>query len=143
MKINQKQLIVIGLILLALASFSYVTWWILGDFDTYSSRRVWTITNVSALTSYIEQFKERQERFPESISELKGFIKDKNEFNSRRFMEFISDANGLEKESSILDNSGGWYYNKENGELKVNLTMPLKQYFKNCRYRKDEIPANW
>lgn len=58
--------------------------------------------------------------------------------------EWISRLRGNSTEWDVLNNKGGFYYNKHTGEVKINLTQPLKDYFIIFfGERGDEIPADW
>lgn len=100
----------------------------------------------------IELFKKEKGRAPYSLSELSNWresITDLNEFNPGfRFgihKERLSSRHGNSKEYTELNNKGGFYYNNQTGEVKLNLTKPLKEYFIfiYVRSNKDEIPADW
>jgi len=94
----------------------------------------------------IRLFVEQNGRFPNSLVELNEYGKkfpDKIQwyFTSS---ESISKSSPNYSEHSILDGTGGLYYNPETGELKINLTKPLKYY---CRFyfgeKRKETPSNW
>ena len=83
-------------------------------------------------------------RFPESLDELNEYRKKYPEKTSRwPFAERISPSSGMQGHAK-LDGSGGFFYDPQSGDIKVNLTKPLHEYWKRCSgKRKDEIPADW
>lgn len=94
----------------------------------------------------IRLFAEQNGRFPDSLDELNEYGKkfsDKIDwyFPSR---ESISGKPSNSREHSVLDGTGGLYYNSKTGELKLNLTRPLKSYWRFCLGEKrDKVPADW
>ena len=58
--------------------------------------------------------------------------------------ETISCAKGNSNEYNILNGKGGFYYNNKTGEVRINLTQPLSDYFLIYIGGKgEEIPADW
>ncbi len=58
--------------------------------------------------------------------------------------EYISKKNGSNKVSNILDGSGGWYYDKQNHTVYINLNKPIKYYLRYYRGKySEERPSNW
>ncbi len=48
------------------------------------------------------------------------------------------------KEYDVLNGEGGWYYNKETGEVKLNITKPVKDYVQAYVGEiGNEIPSDW
>ncbi len=94
----------------------------------------------------IHLFFKHNSRFPKSLDELYEYG-DKFP-NKIQWMvtpeETISKKRPDSSEHSILDGTGGLYYNPENGELKVNLTKPLKSYFRfYFGEKRNEVPSDW
>ncbi len=109
----------------------------------------WTLISLQHLRSGIQLFKNENGRYPETLSELNTLYRNNGDVKSvySENMEFISNIKGCNIEYGILNGEGGWYYNSKIGEIRVNLTKPLKEYFnfKDCsnitmRYR---IPSDW
>ena len=98
----------------------------------------------------IRLFFEQTGHFPESLQEMNEYAKkgkkyrDKIDWRSPP-MECISRNHRLNSsEHSVLDDTGGLYYNPKTGVLKVNLTKPLKSYWRfYSGERRDEVPADW
>ncbi len=104
-----------------------------------------TINNLGLSRRSIQFFTEQNGRFPDSLHELWEYWKNHPE---RRewpgpSKEFISaESNGTEH--SVLDGTGGLYYDPKTGEMKINLTKPLKSYWRFYFGKKrDQIPADW
>jgi len=58
--------------------------------------------------------------------------------------ESISEKQSNSHEHSVLDGTGGLHYNPKTGVLKVNLTKPLKSYWRfYFGKRRNEVPADW
>ena len=94
----------------------------------------------------IQEFRVAKARYPESLAELEGFIGETGElgFAGGRFVEQISSSMGNSTEHRALDGTGGWYYGKDTGELKVNLTGQVNSYFRVYRASDgSQRPCDW
>ena len=94
----------------------------------------------------IRLFAKQNGRFPNSLVELNEYGKKFPDEINWLFppSESISKSSPNYSEHSVLDGTGGLYYNPENGELKVNLTKPMKYYWRfYFGKEKDKIPSNW
>jgi hypothetical protein len=109
-------------------------------------QRLWVSQLNLRLARYsISLFKEQVGRFPESLEELDEYgKKHPHEIDWRwPYGETISRRRRTEGHAQ-LDGSGGFFYDPESGDIRVNLTKPLHHYWR--RYsgkRRDEIPADW
>jgi hypothetical protein len=105
-----------------------------------------TRLKVFLVRSKIDNFYNTEGRYPDTLRELEGYIKNTSdlEFNVISFKENISDPEGIETESDVLNGDGGWYYDKTKGELRLNIVQPIKYYkkFYFGKYRND-IPSDW
>ena len=94
----------------------------------------------------IHLFAEQNGRFPDSLDELNEYGKkfpDKIKWHFPPKVS-ISGKPSNSREHSVLDGTGGLYYNSKTGELKVNLTKPLKAYWRFYFGKgKDKVPADW
>jgi hypothetical protein len=100
--------------------------------------------SLSYLREQIRQYHETTGEFPPSLAQMKaGFVAEPGE-RWGPDKEWLSTDKGNGRESSVLDGRGGWYYNQETGELRINLDKPLKSYLKHY-YRRDrnERPCDW
>ena len=101
---------------------------------------------VTLIRSKIERFYKNKDRYPDSLKELEEYIEitTESEDNIISFKEHFSNIEGVATESKILNGEGGWYYDKTNGEIKLNLTQPIKHYKPNYRGKyRNEIPSDW
>jgi hypothetical protein len=100
--------------------------------------------SLSYLREQIRQYHEATGAFPSSLAQMKARFVGKPGERWGPDKEWLSTDQGNARESSVLDGSGGWYYNKETGELRLNLKQSLKHYLKHY-YRRDrnERPCDW
>ncbi len=101
---------------------------------------------VFLVRSKIDNFYNVEGRYPNTLRELEEYIKNTSEpeVNIISFKEYISNPEGIEAESDVLNGEGGWYYDKTKGELRLNIVQPIKYYkkFYFGKYRSD-IPSDW
>lgn len=94
----------------------------------------------------IDSFYNVKGRYPNTLIELKGYIENTSEsgFNVVSFKEYLSNPEGVEIESDVLNGKGGWYYDKTKGELRLNIVQPIKHYkkFYFGKYR-NVTPSDW
>lgn len=111
------------------------------DYNRRWDRRVWTVKrHVKDVRKTVEAFHELKGRYPRSFDELRHI---------GRLDRLYGDLTS-EKQSDVpvyqeLNDKGGYYYDPNNGEIRLNLTRPVKEYLPR-RYRgeaKDEIPSSW
>ena len=58
--------------------------------------------------------------------------------------EHISDTDGCSSESAVLNGKGGWYYDRKTGDIRINLTQPVKHYMKwYFGFDRNEKPSDW
>jgi hypothetical protein len=93
----------------------------------------------------IQLFAEQNGRFPDSLNELNEYGKKfPNQiqwyFPAKESIAGKPDS----REHSVLDGTGGLYYNPKTGELKLNLTKPLKAYWRfYFGESRNHVPADW
>ena len=107
-----------------LVTIGLVWTWIVGN--SYRWRLQPTINNLVLSRRSIQLFTEQNGRFPDSVHELWEYWDNHPEGREwrGRSNESIS-AKRNSTESSVLNGTGGLYYNPKTGELKINLTKPL------------------
>ena len=117
---------------------------------SYPRRLNTTKTILKFSRESIRLFFEQTGSFPESLHEMNEYAKKDEKFRAKIKwgmppMECISIYHpSNSSEHDVLDDTGGLYYNPKTGELKVNLTKPLKSYWRfYSGERKDEVPADW
>ena len=93
-----------------------------------------------------QAFRERNGRYPESLNELRRYIRNKR--GDLRAPSMYVDLNS-ERQSDVpeyrqLNDKGGYYYDPNSGEIRLNMTRPVKEYLKwySGSY-KDQIPSSW
>lgn len=112
-----------------------------------SQRIIDTQLNLRDLEKDLEIYIRLEKKYPESLSKMYEYIASYSEAKFRAEKvgsEYISIEKGTDKEFSELNGKGGWYYNKQTGEVRVNLTKPVKKYLKfYFGWDHDEIPSEW
>lgn len=112
-----------------------------------NTRRVYsTKQSLLTLKDQLQYYKKINHGYPESLGDLKKYTQQDPNFPQRdRFIaERISDPNGNTSEYKVLNGKGGWYYNGTTGEIRVNLTQPIKQYIGSYLGKVgNEIPSDW
>lgn len=96
-----------------------------------------TLENLQKMRSSIVNYKKDNLRLPQFLDQIPnwepGFYK-----------EYISTKNGESSIGNILDGSGGWYYNPENGNIKVNIIETVNKYIPNCKgFCAKQKPSDW
>lgn len=135
-------LLVVGLTLLMLVLSVCIG----RKYHDYSSRLRATRLGLYFTRNSIPLFFEQNGRFPKSLHELNEYGKKFPKEIHWMFPpgESISSYRSDLPEHAVLDGTGGLYYNPETGVLKVNLTKPLKSYWRfYFGKRRNEVPADW
>lgn len=123
--------------------------WLLQVFmgDPYGKELQWTKVSLIILRENIAKFRQIEGRFPESLAELQTrIVQDQtNQYTNRENKEHISTKEGRSDEHESLDGKGGWFYDNKTGEVRVNLSEPLKKYFQHYYVigRRNQVPAEW
>ena len=130
-------------ILLFLTVFLIVRY---SGYDPHQKELEWTRVSLLSYRQHIKSFHETNSRYPDSLLELSEYVRGKGARSERLDLkEHISTPTGCLEEHPVLDGTGGWYYDKETGTIKVNLTERLKVYFN--RYfvlsKRNQIPSEW
>ena len=105
-----------------------------------------TKTYLRIVRQRVMWFKETEGRNPTSINELRFYFKTQHDSNdlNELYIDFNKKARSDIKEYSILNNQGGYYYCGDTGEVRINLTKPVKDYmWFYFGKERNEIPANW
>ena len=94
----------------------------------------------------IRLYYEQNDKYPESLYKLEEYA-NKYPNKMKGYYppgEVISCSNISRSEHKVLDGTGGLFYDPNTGYLKINITKPLKSYWKLyfCEGR-NEIPADW
>jgi len=116
--------------------------------NPYQKRIEYTGISLAAIRYDISLFHKQHDRYPISLSEIKETslkgVDTKMRYSNRDYKEYLSSEEGSSHEFKELNNKGGWYYNPDNGQVKVNLTGPLHTYLSHYYYQgRYQIPSEW
>jgi len=112
----------------------------------YSKKLLWTKFSLRLARMNISQFRQTKARNPHSLGEINQYAQEHPDSGLRKiaFGEYLTNTNGNKKEYTSLNGQGGMFYNAETGEVKVNLTKPVKYYLRlYFGEKRNEIPADW
>jgi len=119
---------------------------ILGYHSNCEDRVRRTKFNLIVARSRVKAYKETTGSYPICLAEIKEYAEKHPESNlgKRHFKEYLSIRKGNLKESADLNDTGGWYYNKTAGEVKINIIKPVKHYLTfYFGEERNEIPSDW
>lgn len=143
----------ISIIVLVLLVFSAFVWSeVVAQFQQNAIRNAKHAVRVARTN--IAWYKTTTGRLPVTLNEIEYYVNSTNVdvrrvglnlFRLDLHREKISSLSGNFSEHSVLNNQGGFYYNKDTGEVKLNLTEPVKSYFIICftKTNLNEIPVDW
>ena len=112
----------------------------------YSKKLHWTEYSLRLARMDISKFRQITSRDPNSLNEIYEYAKKHRDSGlyGKKYGEYLTDTDGNKKESQVLNGQGGLFYNKETGEVKVNLTKPVKSYLHlYFGASRNDIPADW
>jgi hypothetical protein len=101
---------------------------------------------LSVIRRDVNDYKEKIGKYPPSLKDAVEYNKKNKLFPvlNEFYFDFNSESHANIPEYNELNNKGGYYYNKETGEARLNLTKPVKKYFMfYFGTRSNEIPAEW
>ena len=129
-------------VVLSLLIFAYIN-----SYNKSCERRfVGVQATLKYLRASIFLFSEENGRYPDSLSELEKFCKDSGGRESwfKMYVDLSSDKRSEIPEYRELNDKGGYYYDSEKGEVRINLTRPVKKYLPRYQGRyEDTIPSSW
>lgn len=139
-KRSEKIVLVLCAILLILLADSYAN-----SIRTCNRKIRTTRLYLELYRHKVETYKEAIGQYPETLAAMHEFAKEHPDIEIYgKSKEYITSGKGVWSESANLDGSGGWYYNPQTGEIKINLTHPIKKYtFLYFGSYRNEIPAEW
>jgi hypothetical protein len=115
-------------------------------YDPYVSKERFLVTagELERVRSAVKHYYENNHSYPNSLAELRMYVQENPGmvFRSTDLREHITTEEGNGQESNVLDGSGGWFYDKATGEVKLNITRPVVHYLGPAFYPQ-EIPADW
>lgn len=147
---KNKKFIFVLLILLVITVFFLDSMY----YYSLSSRVVNAKHSLYVARRSIKWYKTQTGNYPLHLSTIQEYAKgnglSKKEPYTRLFehdshKERITSSSGNSVEYNELNGQGGFFYNPNTGEVKLNITKPLKEYFwfyflaTDC----DEIPSEW
>jgi hypothetical protein len=141
LKLSKKMvfLIVIGLVLLL---FGLVLE--LNDYGMADKRVSGTRISLELYRGAIKQFKEQKGAYPATLKVAAEFAEQQRLTMSKEICEYITDAEGNSEQYGQLNGNGGWYYDNNTGQVRVNITVPVRKYFKlYFGERRNQIPSEW
>jgi hypothetical protein len=87
----------------------------------------------------IKIYHEEKNQYPATLNELRNYLGF-----DKIYVDLTSERRSNIPEYQELNGKGGYYYDKNTGEIRLNLTKPVMEYLP--RYKggfKDEIPSSW
>jgi len=132
-------LIVVALVLLLLGLALELT-----DYGMSEKRVSGTKVSLQLYRGAIQQFKEQKETYPANLEISIEFLRQQGQIIPKGVCEYITSAEGSNVQYEELNGNGGWYYNNNSGEVRVNVTGPVKNYLKlYFGEERNEIPSKW
>jgi hypothetical protein len=145
---NKKVVIILAVIVL-LVIVSIFEYYDVGGFE---KRITSTSLNLKIIRNTVNGFSNFVGRWPTSLSEISSYAEKHGDYAQKypdyellaNLNEYVSSRNGKRSEHSILNGTGGWYYNPKNGEVKINVNKSLRKvcpfYF---RADRNKVPSEW
>ena len=137
----------IFVIIIALA-FVLIGFTIKTEYDNRCEERILVIrVHLNSLRDNIKHFFKQNGRYPNSLNEYLQYAQAQNQDKSQKiklYVDLSSKETSEIPEYRELNDKGGYYYDPNNGVIRLNLTRPVKEYLKWYRGElKDEIPSTW
>ena len=109
---------------------------------------------IVAIRAYLNDIRERidyfynmNERYPKSLSELRQVVTEEHPYYlslEELLIDLKSKPQKDVPEYRELNNKGGYYYDPNTGEIRLNLTRPVKEYLPFCYIKfRNQIPSEW
>jgi len=101
--------------------------------------------NLKTLRRYVSFLYEKHGIYPDSFAQLRGSLIQSGSGNwDRLYVDLASDRQAEVPEYRELNNKGGYYYDPNRGEIRLNLTRPVREYLRwyGGSYA-DQIPSHW
>jgi type II secretory pathway pseudopilin PulG len=117
------------------------------SYDTRCDRRIRaTIGHLKALRNAMNVYFRMYGQYPDSLNEFQQWAKGGKHsgFWDKMYVDLTS---GKQIDIPVyreLNNKGGYYYDPNTGEIRLNLTRPVKGYLKwygGCY--KNKVPSSW
>jgi hypothetical protein len=93
----------------------------------------------------IQFFFEQNGRYPNSLDEFRSYaLQHNSHIWDKMYIDLTSDKQSDVPEYRELNDKGGYYYDPNTGDIKLNLTRPVKEYLPHYHGRfKDKTPSSW
>ncbi len=129
---------ILGTLIFVLVFFAY---------QDRCKRRIRVIrVNLSVLRDVIRIYSEVHGGYPNSLNEFRQWSKGDQSQGTwdKMYVDLTSDRQSNVPEYRELNDKGGYYYYPNTGEIRLNLTRPLKEYLPYYRGgSKDNVPSTW
>jgi hypothetical protein len=103
-----------------------------------------TAGELERMRTAVEHYYQSNQSYPNSLAELRKYVQENSGmvFGPTDLKEHITSYAGNGRESNVLDGTGGWFYDRATGNVKLNITRPVMHYLGPTLYA-EEIPADW
>lgn len=135
--IPYSQTFLIALLFVLLVAAAYIR------YESKCEKRIRGIRVVLSMTRRgINAFYGLKGRYPKSIDEYRQIVSDS--VWGSMYVDLTSDKQSVVPEYRQLNDKGGYYYDPNTGEIRLNLTRPVREYLKfySGSY-KDQVPSSW
>jgi len=134
----KKRILYLVVLLIFLLVFAVIFFLVNANIQRIGASKI----NLQLIRYRVHEYKKIHGIYPKSIKALED---DKDVGISKAFIkEYISKSMYCENIFNVLNGNGGWYYNPDTGELKINLTNPVRHYlWFYFGEKRNEIPADW
>ena len=114
--------------------------------SNYATQIIRTELLLQVARQDVTTFKNTFGKYPEALHEIIQYSKTNQKLylHDKMYVEFLSTINGNGTEHTFLNGQGGYYYDPDTGEVKVNLIKPIKHYLPLYFGKKrNETPSDW
>ena len=142
MKRRPYAFVIIGALVLMLVVFAVKV-----EYNNRCENRIIGIKiRMGAIRNSIHTFLEHNGRYPDSLDEFRRYIRDESGYLNVpvMYVDLTSEKQSDVPEYRQLNDKGGYYYDPNTGEVRLNLIRPVKDYLKwyNGKF-KDQVPSTW
>jgi hypothetical protein len=101
--------------------------------------------HLEALRRSVKEFADLNGHQPKSLDELRRFYKDHgSHFWERMYVDLTSGKQEEVPEYRELNDKGGYFYEPTTGEVRLNLTRPVREYLRLYRGScEEQTPSHW
>jgi hypothetical protein len=110
------------------------------SYERYCRGRILVLqVNFKTMRTAIEMYYKENAQFPASIMDIRTYIA-----SDKMYVDLTSDKQSNVPEYRELNDKGGYYYDPNTGDVRLNLTRPVREYLKfySGSY-KDQVPSSW